>query len=78
MIAAVSTSVSGHSQERVAGHDIALKKDRSARITDGNGLGPPEMQCRACICQIQSEMSIIGMPIEIDDTLANAYMLEMQ
>src|SRR5207302_3838047 len=70
--------ISRYAQVRVAWHNIALKRGRSNPIMTGSGLGPAEMKHRACISQIQSEMSVLRMPVEIDNALANADMFDIQ
>ena len=73
-----SLSISRYAQVRVAGHDIALKRSRITRIMAGSDLGPAEMKHRAYILQVQSEMSVLRMPVEIDDALANTHMFNTQ
>src|ERR1017187_4772075 len=73
-----SLPISRYAQVRVAGHDIALKRSRITRIMAGSDLGPAEMKHRAYILQVQSEMSVLRMPVEIDDALANTHMFNTQ
>ena len=72
------TANSGYAHARVARHDIALKRGRSNRILAGSNLRPSEMKHWAYIFQIYSVMSLIRMPVEIDDALSYLYMFDMK
>ena len=69
--------ISGYAQVRVARHDIALKRSRITRIMAGSDLCPAEMEHWAYIPQVQSEMSVLGMPLKIDNALAYPDMFDV-
>ena len=72
------TPDSGQAHACLPRHDVALKKGRSDRILASLTLRPAEMKHRTCILHVQSELSILQMPLEIDDALSNSYVFDKQ